>query len=54
MFLITFQATKVIVADIVDTRLEVATKVGADVAINTKDMSIEDILKRVHAETNGF
>lgn len=46
-------ATKVIVADIVDTRLEVATKVGADVAINTKDMSIEDILKRVHAETNG-
>lgn len=47
-------AGQVIVTDIIDTRLEMAKKFGADVVINVKESSDAEIIKKVHELTAGW
>jgi len=46
-------ATKIIITDIVEKRLQIGKDVGATVLLNTKDWSIEDLHKRILQETDG-
>lgn len=47
-------AAKVILTDVIDSRLEMAKEFGADVVINVRGMSNEELASRIKAETNGF
>jgi len=46
-------ASKTIIVDVSESRLKIATEMGVDVVLNTKEMSIEDILKHIESETRG-
>ena len=47
-------AAKVIAIDIVDERLEAAKKFGVDVAISSKELSDDELIKEVRDLTDGF
>ena len=47
-------AGKVIILDVVPERLEMAKKFGADVALNTRELSDKDIVSFVMEQTNGW
>lgn len=47
-------ASKVIIADLLDSRLEMVKEFGADISINTSGMSNEEIVSKVKEYTSGI
>lgn len=47
-------AKKIFVTDVLQSRLDLAARFGADLCINVKDLSCEEIVSQIHDHTGGY